>query len=124
MLDSHQIYGERGISRAFDDPRVFSWTWDAQRVLRNFSGTHLDQAFAAMEHEAGMTSFETEDLLQQLDIQGLEQELDQAQTEQKLLVQNLNNPFSISHWIGVGISALVTFVAVTILAGCVIRSIR
>jgi hypothetical protein len=123
-LDSHQIYGEQGINRAFDDPRVFSWTWDAKRVLRNFSGEHLDRAFAAMEHEAGMTSFETEDLLQQLDIQRLEQELEHAQTEQKLLVQNLNNPFSIFHWIGVGMSALVTFVAVTILAGCAIRSFR
>jgi uncharacterized membrane protein YcjF (UPF0283 family) len=77
-----------------------------------------------MEHEAGMTSFETEDLLQQLDIQRLEQELQHAQTEQRLLVQNLNNPFSLFHWIGVGMSALVTFVAVTILAGCVIRSFR
>jgi hypothetical protein len=123
-LDAHQIYGERGYSRAFDDPKIFSWTWDAKRVLRNFSGAHLDQAFAAMEHEAGMTSFETEDLLQQMDIQRLEQELERAESEQATLVRDLSNPFSIFHWIGVGISALVTFVAVTVLAGCLIRRFR
>jgi len=123
-LDSHQIYGERGFSRVFDDPRVFSWTWDAQRVLRNFSGTHLEQAFAAMEHEAGMTSFETEDLLQQMDIQRLEQELEQAQADHRTIAQSLNRPLSAFHWIGIGISALVTFVAVTILSGCLIRRFR
>jgi hypothetical protein len=75
-----------------------------------------------MEHEAGMPSFKTEDLLQQLDIQHMQNKLQQAQQEQKLLQRSLKDPLSFFHWIG--ISTMVTFVAVTLLARCVFRMIR
>ena len=123
-LEQHQIYGESGISRAFANPKVFSWTWDAQRVLRNHSGPELTLAMHAMEHEAGMSSFETEDLLQQMEINQLQTALDESNKRQLELEDQASNPWAFVHWIGILISALVTFVAVTIIAGCLIRYFR
>ena len=57
-----------------------------------------------------MTSFETEDLLQQMDIQQLEREIRKSQLETKALVGDLGTPGAFFHWISIGISALITFV--------------
>jgi len=116
-LESHQIYGEVGINRGFEAPHIFEWTWDAQRILRNHSGLSLSQAIEAMEHEAGMYSFETEDLLQQMDLQRLEKELEKAQNETLQLSSTVNNPFGLMHWMLAIISCVVTFVSTILLIG-------
>jgi hypothetical protein len=115
-LDQHQIYGENSFVHAFESPKVFVWDWDAQCVLRNHSGPQLRQALEALTHEAGQTFFETEDILQQIEMQQLKMQIELL--EQVKLEQRLNNPLSMFHWIGVGISALVTFVLITLLAMC------
>jgi len=70
-----------------------------------------------MEHEAGMYSFETEDLLQQMDLQRLEKELEKAQNETLQLSSTVNNPFGLMHWISAIISCVVTFVSTILLIG-------
>jgi hypothetical protein len=110
-LEQHQIYGEVGIHRGFENPKIFDWTWDAQRVLRNHSGPELASAIQAMQHEAGMASFETEDLLQQMDLHRLQEELNKAQLETVKINTSLNNPFGIVHWIAAILSSLTTFVS-------------
>ena len=123
-LDQHQIYGESSFTKVFENPKVFSWSWDANRILRNHSGDALKHAIQALEHEAGMTSFETEDLLQQMELQQLQQAADLAQVERLELQQTLESPFSFFHWISIGFSAIITFVVVTLVAWCVIRYLR
>jgi len=118
-LAEHQIYGESSFTKTFQEPSIFNWNWDAQRVLRNHSGPQLLDAIANLQHEAGMTSFETEDLLQQMEIQQLQLQVDILKQER--LDLQLNNPLSMFHWIGIGISALVTFITVTALAVCARR---
>jgi hypothetical protein len=115
-LDQHQIYGENSFVQTFDNPKVFVWDWDAQRVLRNHSGPQLRQALEALTHEAGQTFFETEDILQQIEMQQLKLQVDIL--EQEKLDVKLNNPLSMFHWIGIGVSALVTFVLITLFAMC------
>ena len=71
-----------------------------------------------------MTSFETEDLLQQMEINQLQTALDESNKRQLELEDQTSNPWVFVHWIGILISALVTFVAVTIVAGCLLRYFR
>lgn len=108
-LEEHQIYGEAGLSAGFETPKIFEWSWDAKRVLRNLSGTDLSEAIQAMEHEAGMSSFETEDLLQQRELQQLRQEIEQAETETHKLQTTVTNPFQLVYWIAPLIASLGTF---------------
>lgn len=113
-LEQHQIYGEVGIHRGFESPKIFDWTWDAQRVLRNHSGPELASAIQAMEHEAGMSSFETEDLLQQMDLHRLQKELEKTKEETLEINTSLNNPFGLVHWIAAILSSITTFVSTLI----------
>ena len=116
-LEQHQIYGEVGLHRGFETPQIFEWTWDAQRVLRNHSGPDLVAAIAAMEHEAGMLSFETEDLLQQMELNRLEVELNKTRTETLDLSTSLNNPFGWVHWVSAVISCFTTFISTMMFLG-------
>ena len=124
QLDQHQIYGEASFTKVFDNPKVFTWAWDANRILRNHSGPLLHEAIKALEHEAGMTSFETEDLLQQMELQQLQQAAELAKVERLELRQEISSPFSFFHWISIGVSAVITFLAVTLVAACIIRYVR
>jgi hypothetical protein len=109
--EQHQIYGEVGIHRGFENPKILDWTWDAQQELRNHSGPEFASAIQAMQHEAGMASFETEDLLQQMDLNRLQEELNKAQQETVKINTSLNNPFGIVHWIAAILSSITTFVS-------------
>ena len=53
---------------AGSEPKIFDWRWDAKRVLKNISESQFKDAIRELEHEAGMISFETEDILQQVDL--------------------------------------------------------
>ena len=106
------------MSHIFDNSKIFSWNWDAQRVLRIHSGAELTLAIQALEHEAGMASMETEDLLQQMELHQLQSALEQNDHKQQELDGKTSNPWEFVHWIGIIISAVVTFVIVTIFAGC------
>lgn len=120
-LEQHQIYGESGLSRVFENAKIFSWNWDAQRVLRNHSGTELTLAIQALEHEAGMASMETEDLLQQMELHQLQNALNQMDLKQQELEHRASDPWDFVHWMGILISAIVTFVIVTLFVGCLRR---
>jgi hypothetical protein len=65
-LVDHQIYGEDSFKYSHQETQIFDWTWDAQRLIRNVSGEAFKTALQELEHEAGMLSFETEDILQQI----------------------------------------------------------
>ena len=118
-LEQHQIYGEVGYSRDFQTSKIFDWTWDAQRVLRNHSGSTLANAIAAIEHEAGMSSFETEDVLQQMELLALQQRLDKADEE----TRRYSDPFQWIHWVSAIISSIGTFVSIMIM-GAFIKWLR
>jgi hypothetical protein len=120
-LDHHHIYGENSFSQTFQNPKVFTWSWDAQRILRNHNQTALNQAAFALQHEAGMMSFETEDLLQQVELQQLQLQMEGL--EHVKIADHLKNPWALFHWISIGISALFTFVCITIVAFCLRRYI-
>jgi len=127
QLDDHHIYGDAAhFVQSFQPPAVFTWDWDAQRVLRNHSGDDLKNAISNLQHESGGNSFETEDLEQQIQILHLqEQQQEINRTIAALDRQSddawklkLENPGSFFHWISIGISMAVTFVAVTLVAIC------
>lgn len=84
-------------------------------MLLNITGPALAQAIQAMEHEASISSFETEDLLQQMELQQLRGELEKATLT---LESSLNNLLSWFRWISFAISSVITFVEVTGLAYC------
>ena len=67
-LEDHQIYGEESTVLPGSEPKVFDWRWDAKRILKNISESQFQAAIRELEHEAGMISFETEDILQQVDL--------------------------------------------------------
>ena len=67
-LEDHKIYGEESICHSTSETRIFDWNWDAKRVLRNISTPQFIQAMQELEHEAGVISFVTEDILQQVDL--------------------------------------------------------
>ena len=50
------------------EPKIFDWRWDAKRILKNISESQYKDAICKLEHEAGMISFETEDILQQVNL--------------------------------------------------------
>ena len=50
------------------EPKVLDWRWDAKRILKNISESQFQDAIRELEHEAAMISFETEDILQQVDL--------------------------------------------------------
>ena len=47
---------------------MFDWKWDAKRILRNISQPEFLQAVKDLEEAAGVVSFETKDVLQQVDL--------------------------------------------------------
>ena len=95
-LVDYKIYGEYSLRHATDDTRIFDWNWDAKRVLQNISDPQFLQAMQEMEHEAGVISFETEEILQQVD-------LDFERRES-------SNLFSWAKWIAPLIAAFISFV--------------
>ena len=64
---NHKIYGEESIRHSTLDTRIFDWNWDAKRLLRNITTPQFIQVMWELEHKAGVISFETEDILQQVD---------------------------------------------------------
>ena len=96
QLEDHKIYGEDSIRTEVSDTRIFDWNWDAKRVLRNISTPQFLQAMQELEHEAGVISFETEDILQQVD-------LDFERREAR-------DVFGWAKWITPMISAIISFV--------------
>ena len=67
-LEDHQIYGEESVVLPGSEPKILDWRWDAKRILKNISESQFKDAIRELEHEAGMISFETEDILQQVDL--------------------------------------------------------
>ena len=67
-LEGHQIYGEESAVLPGSKPEVFDWRWDAERNLKNISESQFKDAIRELKHEAGMISFETEEILQQFDL--------------------------------------------------------
>jgi hypothetical protein len=64
-----------------------------------------------MQHEAGMALFETEDLLQQMDLHPLQEELEKAKQETVKINTSLNNPFGIVHWIAATLPSITMFIS-------------
>ena len=95
-LEDHKIYGEDSIRHAMAETQIFDWYWDAKRVLRNISTPQFLQAMQELEHEAGVISFETEDILQQEDLD--------------FECQESSNLFSWAKWVSPLIAAFVSFV--------------
>ena len=96
QLEDHKIYREDSIRTKVSDTQIFDWSWDAKRVLRNISTPQFPLAMQELEHEAGVISFETEDILQQVD-------LDFKRREAR-------NLFSWAKWVTPLISAVISFV--------------
>ena len=95
QLEDHKIYGEDSIWHAASDTQIFDWNWEAKRVLRNISTPQFLQATQELEHKAGVISFETEDVLQQVDLDFERQES--------------CNVFGWAKWITPLISAFISF---------------
>ena len=66
---------------------------------------------------------ETEDLLQQMELHQLQNALNQMDLKQQELELRASDPWDFVHWIGILISAIVTFVIVTLFVGCLRRVI-
>ena len=67
-LEDHQIYGEESVILPGSEHKIFNWRWDAKRILKNISESQFKDAIHELGHEAGMIHFETEDILQQVDL--------------------------------------------------------
>ena len=67
-LEDHKIYGEESIRHSTSETRIFDWNWDAKGVLRNITMPQFIQAMRELENEASVISSETEDILQQADL--------------------------------------------------------
>ena len=96
QLEDHKIYGEDSIRTEVSETQIFDWNWDAKRVLRNITTPQFLQAMQELEQTAGVVSFETEDILQQVD-------LDFERKESRDL-------FSWAKWVTPLISAVISFV--------------
>ena len=103
-LDDHQIYGEESIQHTSKaKTQVFDWKWDAKRVLRNISQPEFLRAVHELEESAGVVSFETEDVLQQVDLNFERQEN--------------RNYFSWAKWITPVIAGVISFILSIIVVG-------
>ena len=96
QLEDHKIYGEDSIGTKVSETQIFDWNWDAKRVLRNISTPQFLQAMQELEQAAGVISFETEDILQQVDLDFQHQEA--------------RDLFSWAKWVTPLISAVISFV--------------
>ena len=96
QLEDHKIYGEDSMRTKVSETLIFDWNWDAKRVLRNISTPQFLQAMQELEQTAGVVSFETEDILQQV-------ALDFERGEARDL-------FSWAKWVTPLISAVISFV--------------
>ena len=67
-MEDHQIYGEESVDLPGSEPKIFNWRWDAKRILKNISESQFKAAIHELKHKTGMISFETEDILQQVDL--------------------------------------------------------
>ena len=67
-MEDHNIYGDDSIRHTESNTQIFDWNWDAKRVIRNILTPQFLQAMQELEHEAGVISFEPEDILQQVDL--------------------------------------------------------
>ena len=103
-LDDHQIYGEESIQHTSKvKTQVFDWKWDAKRVLSNISQPEFLRAVHELEESAGVVSFETEDVLQQVDLNFERQEN--------------RNYFSWAKWITPVIAGVISFILSIIVVG-------
>ena len=94
-LEDHKIYGEESIRHSTSETRIFDWNWDAKGVLRNITMPQFIQAMRELENEASVISFETEDILQQVDLNSERRES--------------SNLYSWAKWITPLIAAYVSF---------------
>ena len=94
-LEDHKIYGEESIRHSTSETRIFDWNLDAKGVLRNITMPQFIQAMRELENEASVISFETEDILQQVDLNSERRES--------------SNLYSWAKWITPLIAAYVSF---------------
>ena len=110
-LDDHQIYGEESIHHTSKaKTQVFDRKWDAKHVLRNISQPVFLQAVKYLEEAAGVVSFETEDVLQQVDL-----------NSERRKSRNL---FSWAKWITPIIAGIMSFLLSIIVVGLVQTYLR
>ena len=103
QLGDRQIYDKESVVLPGSEPKVFDWRWDAKRILKNISESQFKDAIHELEHEAGMISFETKDILQQVDL-----------NFEKVEFHNL---FGWAKWITPLISGYIYFTVAMILLG-------
>jgi hypothetical protein len=85
--------------------------YSRQRRRRRNPLPELASAIQAMQHDAGMALFETEDLLQQMDLHPLQEELEKAKQETVKINTSLNNPFGIVHLIAATLPSITMFIS-------------
>ena len=102
-MGDRQIYDKESVVLPGSEPKVFDWRWDAKRILKNISESLFKDAIHELEHEAGMISFETKDILQQVDL-----------NFEKVEFHNL---FGWAKWITPLISGYIYFTVAMILLG-------